>query len=153
MRGFKLYETYQQLSLCDMKVAFLVYFPCFINPYRSKFQFLFSCTRPWTAVIMTPYSGVVRFYCRAAEDSVLPWNGTASFGTQFPNLGGNVMNSSSGFERQNEKTRLHCISLYRDGNRTNFIQIFLCFLLGATGMPIKLFSRNVLRCWENRSDF
>jgi len=48
MRRFKLYETCQQLSLCDLQVAFLVYFPCFINPYRSKFQILFSCTRSWS---------------------------------------------------------------------------------------------------------
>ena len=106
-----------------------------------------------TTVIMTPYSGVVRFHCRVAEDSVLPWNGAASFGMQFPNLRGNVMYSSSGFERHNEKPRLHCASPYRDGDRTKFIQIFLCFLLSATGMSINLFSRNVLHCWENNSDF
>jgi hypothetical protein len=41
----RIYEkVYQQYSLCDMQVALLVYFPCLINPYRSKFQFLFSCT-------------------------------------------------------------------------------------------------------------
>lgn len=106
-----------------------------------------------TTVIMAPYSGVVRFHCRVAEDSVLPLNGAASFGMSFPKLRGNVTYSSTGFERHNEKPRFYCTSLYGDGDRTNFIQIFLGFLLSATGMSINLFSRNVLRYRENKSDF
>jgi hypothetical protein len=106
-----------------------------------------------TTVLMVPHSGVVRFHCNVAEDSVLPWNDAASFGMSFPKLRGNVVHSSSGFERHNEKPRLHSTSLFCDGDRTQFIQIFLEVFLSAADMSVNVFSRNVQRHKENKTGF
>jgi hypothetical protein len=56
-----------------------------------------------TTVILASYSAVIRSQCCVAEDSVLPWNGAASFGMSFPKLRWNVVYPSSGIKRHNEK--------------------------------------------------
>ena len=58
--------------------------------------------------------------------------------------------------RSREAQREESIALYlntSDGDRTNFIHIFLGFFLSATGVSVNLLSRNVLRCREKKSDF